>query len=241
MTTFYIDPTAAPGGDGSIGAPFDAWGDVTWTAGNTYLQKSGTIHNGTITVGTSGTAGNEITIGFYGTGAMPIVQGAAAEHGINLGTRAFINVLGINAIGGSNSGRNGINGLATDATTNHYITISGCKVQSPVSVGGSGIVLRGKGDVIRQTEVYNCVLDAMFLTVSDCTVDSCYIHDFDTANGGDGDGIQYAGTHNHGNTRLINTRIIGHTNGPVKQCVITAAGSGTFRDGTVDCHCKCSN
>lgn len=228
MATFYIDPTAAPGGDGSIGAPFDAWGDVTWTSGNTYLQKAGTTHNGTITVGTSGTAGNRITIGYYGSGDMPIVQGAAAEHGINLSTRAYITVFGMHAIGGSNASRNGINGLATDALTNHFIEISGCKVRSPVSAGGSGVVLRGKGDVVRQTEVCDCPLDAMFLTVSDCTVNSCYLHDFDTALGSDGDGIQFAGTHAHGNIQIINTRIIGHTSGPVKQCIITAAGSGNF-------------
>ena len=229
MATFYIDPTGATNGVGSEADPFNAWGSVTWTAGNTYLQKSGTTHSGTITVGASGTAGSRITIGFYGSGAMPIVQGAAAEHGINLGTRAYINVYGMRAIGGSNTTRNGINGLATDATTNHYIEISGCMAESPTSVSGTGIVLRGKGDQIRCTEVANCVLDGMFLTVSDCTVDACYVHDFDTAHGGDGDGIQFAGTHAHGTVVVRRTRVIGHTTSPVKQCVITAAGTGTFR------------
>lgn len=228
MATFYIDPSSATNGVGSEVDPFNAWSSVTWTAGNTYLQRAGTTHSGTITVGASGTAGNEITISYYGTGTMPIVQGAAAEHGINLGTRAFINVFGMEAIAGSNSTRNGINGLATDATTNHFIKIVGCKASSPTSSGGTGIVLRGKGDVIRSTEVSDCVLDAVFLTVSDCTIDNCYIHTFDTARG-DGDGIQFAGTHDHGNTRLIRTRVIGHVDSPTKQCVITAAGSGSFR------------
>ena len=72
--TFYIDPTCATPGDGtgqtcSGGAtdPFDQWADVTWTAGNSYYQKAGTVAAETVTVGTTGTSGNQITVGAYGT------------------------------------------------------------------------------------------------------------------------------------------------------------------------------
>lgn len=228
MATFYIDPSSATNGVGSEVDPFNSWGSVTWTAGNTYLQKAGTTHNGTITVGTSGTSGNRITIGAYGSGARPIVQGLAAEHGINLGTRSYIDVIGMHAIGGSNSTRNGINGLATDALTAEFINIIDCIVESPIAVDGNGIQLRGAGNVIRGTEVRNCVQDGMFLTVSNCLIDDCYIHDFDIERT-DGDGIQFAGTHAHGTVVVRKTRIIGHTNAPQKQCIITAAGTGTFR------------
>ena len=228
MATFYIDPSSATNGVGSEVDPFNAWGSVTWTAGNTYLQKAGTTHNGTITVGTSGTSGNRITIGAYGSGARPIVQGLAAEHGINLGTRSYIDVIGMHAIGGSNSTRNGINGLAADALTAEFINIINCIAESPIAVDGNGIQLRGAGNVIRGTEVRNCVQDGMFLTVSNCLIDDCYIHDFDTERA-DGDGIQFAGTHDHGQVLIRNTRIIGHISSPLKQCIITAAGTGTFR------------
>lgn len=72
-TTYYIDPTCESSGDGTTttcgeNGPFKTWGEVTWTAGNTYSQKGGTTYYGTITVGASGTAGNPITINSYGTG-----------------------------------------------------------------------------------------------------------------------------------------------------------------------------
>ncbi len=73
--TYYIDPTCATPGNGTSptcagGAsdPFAHWSDVTWTAGNTYLQKGGTIAREQVTIGATGTAGNVITLGSYGTG-----------------------------------------------------------------------------------------------------------------------------------------------------------------------------
>ncbi len=82
-TTYYIDPTCGTPGNGtgqtcSGGAsdPFDQWSDVTWTAGNSYLQKKGTTVREMVTVGVTGTAGNIITLGAYGTGAAPIIFGS---------------------------------------------------------------------------------------------------------------------------------------------------------------------
>jgi len=73
--TVYIDPTCATPGTGAnptcTGDAADAkatWASVTWVAGNTYLQKEGTIAKESVIVGATGTAGNVITIGSYGTG-----------------------------------------------------------------------------------------------------------------------------------------------------------------------------
>ncbi len=83
--TYYIDPTCATPGDGTSsicadGAtdPFDQWSDITWTSGNTYLQKKGTTAREMVTIGASGAdASHLITLGSYGTGDNPILSGAA--------------------------------------------------------------------------------------------------------------------------------------------------------------------
>ena len=77
--TYYIDPTAGPGGNGSIGSPFDAWSDVTWASGNSYLQKRGTTSLTQIQPRCGGSAGNYITIGTYGTGNKPIIRGVTGS------------------------------------------------------------------------------------------------------------------------------------------------------------------
>ena len=227
MPTIYIDPTGA-NGSGTELSPFNAWSAVTWTAGNSYLQKRGTTHAGTITVGTSGTAGSRIVIGAYGEGARPTIQGGVNEHGINLGTRSYVTVQGVRVVAGSGSARHGINGLATDALTAHGITIEDCEIEAPASSTGNGVQLRGAGEIIRNCDIHNCYQDGLFLTCSDVLLDALRIYDFDTARI-DGDAVQFAGTHNHGTVTLRNLQVIGHTNSPIKQCVITAAGTGTFQ------------
>lgn len=86
-TTYYIDPTAGSGGDGSIGSPFDSWEDVTWAAGNGYLQKRGTTATllAAIMPTTGGAAGAYITMGAYGEGDDPIIDGSDTYQGINFG------------------------------------------------------------------------------------------------------------------------------------------------------------
>ena len=78
--TYYIDPTCTSSGDGTTTTcgthgPFKTWAEVSWAAGNTYLQKGGTTAREEITVGASGRAGNLVTIGSYGTGKA-IIDGA---------------------------------------------------------------------------------------------------------------------------------------------------------------------
>jgi hypothetical protein len=79
--TVYIDPSVSVSGDGSIGSPYKYWSEVTFTPGYSYLQKRGTAARESVIIGTSGTAGSTITIGAYGTGALPIIQGSETESG----------------------------------------------------------------------------------------------------------------------------------------------------------------
>lgn len=79
MTTYYIDPTVAlPGGAGTESDPFQSWAEVTFAAGNSYLQKRGTIAIETFDMPASGSAGNEIKLGCYGneSAPLPIIDGS---------------------------------------------------------------------------------------------------------------------------------------------------------------------
>jgi hypothetical protein len=40
MTTYYIDPTAASPGNGTLASPFKSWTSVTWAPGK-YLFREG--------------------------------------------------------------------------------------------------------------------------------------------------------------------------------------------------------
>ena len=95
--TFYIDSSCGSSGDGTTptcGAqgPFKTAAEIKWVGGNSYLFKGGvnvsTIgmnpHSSIITVGASGTAGNPITIGSYGTGQ------AILNGGITINTSSWV-------------------------------------------------------------------------------------------------------------------------------------------------------
>jgi hypothetical protein len=65
MATYYIDPTAAGPGNGTLDYPFKSWTSVVWSPGNTYLQKRGTTYSGVFQLSTGGTASQRITVGAY--------------------------------------------------------------------------------------------------------------------------------------------------------------------------------
>jgi len=113
MATFYIDPTAAGAGTGTIGDPFQSWASVTWAAGNSYLQKCGTTFLGGVTVGASGTVGNPITIGKYvavsagviNPGDNPKITNTSGV-GLTSAGRDYVNISDITATGCSSDGMN---------------------------------------------------------------------------------------------------------------------------------------
>jgi len=79
--TYYVD--AAAGNDASSGlspaAPWKSIGKVngsTFQPGDAVLFRSGCIWREMLIIPSSGTAGNPITFGAYGTGAKPLISGA---------------------------------------------------------------------------------------------------------------------------------------------------------------------
>ena len=70
---YFIDPSLSSNGNGSKSSPYNSWASVTFKAGKAYFQKRGTTYTKTIKIIASGSNGNEIIIGAYGTGIRPLV------------------------------------------------------------------------------------------------------------------------------------------------------------------------
>jgi hypothetical protein len=87
QTPYYIDASCATPGNGTTltcdGDADDAWDDLSditgLSAGDSVLLKRGETWRETLTVPTSGTSGNPITFGAYGSGADPEIRGADVE------------------------------------------------------------------------------------------------------------------------------------------------------------------
>jgi hypothetical protein len=134
MATFYIDPTGA-NGDGSLATPFNSWASVTWTAGNTYLQKAGTTFKGQIKPTADGTRNARIVIGSYpGDGNWPyaIVDGTGIDRPICIqNSRAYITIQDFEGFGGLGTAI--ISSESTTAASN--IIIQRCYVHGAITTG----------------------------------------------------------------------------------------------------------
>lgn len=82
MATIYIDPDSATNGAGTEADPKNTWAGMTWTAGNTYLQKRGTVATEKIVITSNGNPGSPITIGAYGIGPNPMLYVPGETVGI---------------------------------------------------------------------------------------------------------------------------------------------------------------
>jgi hypothetical protein len=75
--TYYVDPEAAAGGNGSSGAPWNTLAPasaVTLSPGQSIGIKRGTTMTGQLLITENGTSTGRITVGAYGTGARPIIS-----------------------------------------------------------------------------------------------------------------------------------------------------------------------
>jgi hypothetical protein len=88
--TYYVDPAAAGGGNGSLATPWNSGTQVTsatFTPGQSIGFKRGTTLNlsAAMVIAESGNSANRITLGAYGTGALPIISAQnASRHAIQV-------------------------------------------------------------------------------------------------------------------------------------------------------------
>lgn len=246
---FYVDPSCTHDGDGSVGepcasAPAAAGPSTDWPtasgAGDQFLQKAGTTYLAQVTVG-SGSLGNPVTIGAYGTGAKPILRSEedAATGTIKINTDAHDIVIDglevhgqLNLTPGTqaNAIRNNVTGGDRNIVVN--ITVQNCRIADVYNFGTSGndgLDLNGRGLIVLNNEFDNIEQDAVGLS-SDGADGDVIVRGNTCTNisigGTDGDCYSIYGT---STGALFEDNYCDHSAVDSKYCIIANTPSPTIR------------
>src|ERR671935_1892926 len=92
-TTYYVNCAAATDGNGSSASPWNNLTTVdaqTFAPGDSLLFNRGTTCAGSFVFSSSGTSSNRITIGAYGTGALPAIDGTGYNRAVKLLDTSYV-------------------------------------------------------------------------------------------------------------------------------------------------------
>src|SRR5213080_1795002 len=92
-TVYYVNCAAASNGDGSLAAPWNNLGTVNgkvFGPGDSLLFDRGTTCSGSFVFSSSGTSSSPITIGAYGTGALPAIDGTGQNRAVKLLDTSYV-------------------------------------------------------------------------------------------------------------------------------------------------------
>jgi parallel beta-helix repeat protein len=92
-TSYYVNCAAASDGNGSSASPWNNLTTVnskTFAPGDSLLFNRGTTCTGSFVFSSSGTSANRITIGAYGTGALPAIDGTGQNRAVKLLDTSYV-------------------------------------------------------------------------------------------------------------------------------------------------------
>jgi parallel beta-helix repeat protein len=92
-TTHYVDCDASLDGDGSLAEPWNNLATVnsqTFAPGDGLLFKRGTTCKGSFVFSSAGTSDSPITIGAYGTGPLPAIDGTGQNRAVKLLNTSYV-------------------------------------------------------------------------------------------------------------------------------------------------------
>jgi parallel beta-helix repeat protein len=92
-TTYFVNCAAASDGDGSSTSPWNNLTTVnskTFAPGDSLLFNRGTTCTGSFVFSSSGTSANRITIGAYGTGPLPAIDGTGQNRAVKLLNTSYV-------------------------------------------------------------------------------------------------------------------------------------------------------
>lgn len=121
---YYVDCSAAGAGNGTSASPWNSLASVssrTFSAGDAILLKRGMTCTGTLWPKGSGSSGAPITLGAYGSGALPIISAGTNQFAIKLWNQQYWKIENIETTGGT---RYGIFVSGDAAGTLNYFRIS---------------------------------------------------------------------------------------------------------------------
>src|SRR6266540_7512005 len=96
-TSYYVNCAAASDGNGSSTSPWNNLNTVngkTFAPGDSLLFNRGTTCTGSFVFSSSGTSANRITIGAYGTGALPVIDGTGQNRAVKLLDTSYVHDAG---------------------------------------------------------------------------------------------------------------------------------------------------
>ncbi len=236
--TIYVDPTYnASTQNGSITNPYNSWSKVTWTNGNSYLQKRGTSasFSGSITI----TGRSNITLGAYGEGNRPrIIKTSGSGHVIDLTTvsNCTIRDLEISSTSNATTGVL-IDGYGTAISSNNLI--DNCEIHH--CEWGVRIISAAAGNKILNSTIHTTRDDGVYINgVLNIEIGYCNIYNVNTnyfVNQNEsysaGDNIQLVSTNNM--VFNIHHNTLDHSSTGNKFCLISAGEtySGVIEHNTM--------
>jgi parallel beta-helix repeat protein len=208
--TYYVDATG--GNDSNAGtAANSAWKTISkinnssFSAGDQVLFKSGEVWREQLTVPSSGSVGNPITFGKYGTGALPKIDGNGSRtRTVLVNGISFVTISDIQFTGSATSTQ----GSVYIYNSNHVI-LDRLLVDS--NVGFAGIYIEGTG--------------------GSNTVSNSTVHNTTHATSDRGCGIIVDGP--AGSNTITNNTIYSNSAAGIKLAMFTATSSNTISGNTI--------
>jgi len=238
QTTIYIDPTnTSSNQNGTISNPYNSWNQVTFTNGNTYLQKRGTTFN--TTGGITLTNKSNITLGAYGTGTKPqIISSSASARIVRLtsSSNCIIRDLEIT----SSVGTIGPLAIGIDGSSANNL-VDSCWLHNCEYGINLNITVGTTGNRILNTIIHTTGDDGLFgKDMKDIEIGHCHIYDVNRKylvnpdqSFSAGDCIQLVGNPTVANALSINIHdnILDHSSMGNKFCLIVV---GDYYNGNID-------
>jgi hypothetical protein len=124
---YYVDCSAATNGSGTQASPWNNLSIVnarTFAPGDSLLFKRGTTCVGFFYFSSAGTSTSRITIGAYGTGALPIINGNFSQAAVELMNPSYVTMQDLEVINGRTWGilaTTNVDGVSTGLTLQNLV------------------------------------------------------------------------------------------------------------------------
>jgi len=225
--TYYLDPDWAGATNGTEVEPFNAVSQFLAVdlAGDSLLFKRGTTYTGTITLTL-----NDQTLGAYGTGAKPIIDGNDSSHCINLGSTTGWTVENLDVRDCNSRGIYAPNGFTETATSNGTVDGNSVSEMLTASNNGVGIVVYGTGVTITNNSVTDTDSDGIYHQGINSTISGNTVTRSGMSGAQDGDSI-HVGSGSDNVT--IEDNYLDHTTSLEKQGIAANGTNHKIRDNIV--------
>ncbi|MDY0344764.1 MAG: hypothetical protein RBR28_14405, partial [Lentimicrobium sp.] len=208
--TIYIDPSyTGSTQNGAMSTPYKSWTSVTFSNGNSYLQKKGTTYNSSSQIFIN--SKTNVIIGAYGTGDKAKFSYTGSGYAFRVENSSYCTIQDFEVDGNINA--NSLVYVAgTSSNYSNNIKIQNCHLHNAHNTNTAGFGVLGwynNNLKLLNTEIHNVAIDGLYLAYNiNLEVGYCNIYDLNrryfvntNQSASSGDGIQldgnYDGFHIH--------------------------------------------